>query len=125
MTESVERPARPENMNTLPLHERLTILDQVKEQLKDDVQDEKFVYVGPGAETRYGVSNGRLRLVYTLLREEEGYSTHLLKLPHPDPDIDEDVVVKVLTKNDVSYQETWANRDKILKLWLNAQPAKN
>jgi hypothetical protein len=118
LKKSVEKRAQ---MNTLSLHERMQILDQVKAQVIDDVEDNKFVYIGPGAERKYDISNGRLRLIYTLLREEEGYSTHLLQLPHPDPEIDSLVTVKILTKDDVSYQEVWANRDKMLKLWLDAQ----
>lgn len=129
MTDSIERTRKSvekrAQMNTLSLAQRIEILDQVKARLIDDVEDSRFVYVGPGAEKKYDITNGRLRLVYTLLREEEGYSTHLLQLHHPDPDVDGLVTVKILTKGDVSYREVWANRDKMLKLWLDAQNAKN
>jgi hypothetical protein len=35
------------------------------------------------------------------------------------------VVVKVLTASDTSFKDVWQNRDKIMKLWLDAQPKRH
>lgn len=101
--------------------DRVKAFNVVRAKIAEDVEKNKFVYVGPGAEAKYGAPNGRFRLAYVSLREEDGYTAHLLKLPHPDPDIDTTVVVKILTKSDVSYQEVWAHRDEFARMWLDAQ----
>ena len=109
-----------------PLGKGIEEFNRVKAQLMDDVEDNKFVYVGSGAEGKYETTRGRFRTVYTTLRREEGgYTLHYLKLPHPDPDVDTPIFAKVLTKKDVPYQEVWANRDRILKMWLDAQTSSN
>lgn len=100
------------------------IINEVKTILRDAVDEKQFIYVGRGAEKDLGITWTRFRLIVHTLLEEEEYNKHYLKLERPDaidPENPAMIVIKVLTKDSVTYQEVWNNRDKILKMWADAQ----
>lgn len=101
------------------------LLSRAREELKNDVDEKKYIYVGPGAERTYGVGSTQLRFIVAILRDEEDYATHYLELEHPDSEEPKTIVVKVLTKKDTSRNEIWLHRSRILRAWLDAQIVPN
>lgn len=102
-----------ENQFKLSTAQRADILKKVRGELEQKVAKEKFVYVGPGAEVRFGTTAGRLRNVLAWLKEE-GYSVHYLRGKDRTGTTEVDTnAIKVLTASSVSYQEIWENREKI------------
>jgi tRNA G26 N,N-dimethylase Trm1 len=104
--------------------ELVETLNKAMATLKSEIDEKDFAYVGAGAEDRLGLTKARLRLVIAALKDE-GYLIHYMEAERPGTDIAEMVVVKVLTASDTSFKDVWQNRDKIMKLWLDAQPKKH
>lgn len=99
---------------------RPAALVRVQEQLKEEVAKKSYVFAGPGAERQYNLSRIRFNAVISWLSQEETYEIHYIEMGKPD-DEDATVIVKILTRKNTPYQEVWQNRDKILKMWVDAQ----
>lgn len=100
---------------------RSEILLRTKLTLSDEVRANGYVYVGPNAERRFDLNRVRFNSIIAML-QEDGYVAHYVELEKPGTETSEVVLIKVLAAAGTSHQEVWQNRDKILKLWQNAQP---
>lgn len=81
------------------------------EKLKEQVEDRTYLDVGKGVNTQLGVSEEQMKSAIALL-EQQGYKYHRISVPQAsDPTQKTNVVV--LTKDDVSFNDVYANRDKI------------
>lgn len=98
-------------------------MDRVRRELKQDVDKETYIFVGPGAERKYGTGSTRLRAIVAELRDEDNYVTHYVEMEHPDSEEPKMILVKVLTKRETNEQQVWLHRSRILKMWLDAQIA--
>lgn len=97
-----------ENSSRTSSTERALILTKAKLTLQERVANEKFAYVGPGAERELGLSEDRLRLVLIGLRED-GYAIHLIRVGVGDSVR----VAKVLTEPKTTHMDVWQMRDEI------------
>lgn len=95
-------------------------LGKVMETLRNEVEEKNHIFVGQGAERRFGISKTNLSIVVSWLKED-GYVVHLVKMERPDSEDSELFVVKVLSARGVTYQDVWRNRGRILKQWLDSQ----
>lgn len=81
------------------------------DQLKEQVEERKYLDVGEGVNLQLGVSQEQMKAAIELLKQD-GYSYHRISVPQAsDPTQKTNVVV--LTKNDVPYSEVYKNRDHI------------
>lgn len=81
------------------------------DELKQQVEERKYLDVGEGVNLQLGVSEEQMKAAIALL-EQDGYSYHRISVPQAsDPSQKTNVVV--LTKDDVPYSEVMLNRDKI------------
>jgi hypothetical protein len=103
---------------------RAEILLAAKNTLAEEVASKGYTYVGPGAERKFNLNRIRFNSVVTWLKED-GFVTHYLELEKPDSEDSEMILVKVLAPAGTSAQDAWHHRDKILKMWSDAQTAKN
>lgn len=78
--------------------------------LKKAVEDNKYVDVGGGVEKYLGVSSTKLKNA-VLIMEEQGYKTH--KIYQQQQGTGKRTIIRVLTKDDVSYGEVSKNKDKL------------
>ena len=93
------------------LAERATKTRDLAEQLKQQVEEKKYLDVGFGVEAQLGVSDGQLKAAIALL-EEEGYTKHNIKVEQlTNPGNKTNVIV--LTKDDIPTKEIYANQDKV------------
>jgi hypothetical protein len=102
--------------------ERSEDVERVRALLKEEVATKSFVYIGPGAENKFETSILRLRTAAAFLRVEEDYTIHHLQVERPNVDDPDMIRIRVLASPGVTHQEIWRNRDRITKLWLDAQP---
>jgi hypothetical protein len=96
------------------------ILLETKAVLTEEVHDKGFAFIGPGAERRFKLNRIRFNNIISWLRED-GFVTFILELVKPETEDSEMILVKVLAPEGTTYQEAWHQRDKILKLWSDAQ----
>lgn len=80
------------------------------DMLKKAVEDNKYVDVGGGVEKYLGVSNTKLKNA-VLIMEEQGYKTH--KIYQVQQGTGKRTIIRILTKDDVSYGEVSKNKDKL------------
>lgn len=88
-----------------------TIVEDIRDWLKGEVDTHDFIDVGKGAELLGGVSQLKFRSAVQLL-VDEGYSLINVLVDQNDSTAKR-TVVKVLAKPDTTYQEVYTNRDKI------------
>lgn len=94
--------------------------EQVEAKLIEEVAEKNFVYVGSGAERRFDLPRVEFNSVVDRLKVE-GYLLHFLEVARPDSEDGSLIVIRVLTASTTTYQEVWRNRDKIVKMWRDAQ----
>jgi len=78
--------------------------EEVRDILEKEVSEKDYVYVGSGIEFRLGTTWSRIQLAIFALKEE-GYRIHYIRVGQ--------AVVRILTKDYITYETVWANRDKI------------
>lgn len=78
--------------------------------LKDYVDKNKYVYVGPGTELEMGVTSTKLKTAIAML-EYEGYNKYTLK--EPQVGTDNKTTLTVLCKPDVTFKEMAQNKADI------------
>lgn len=82
------------------------------DKLKEQVEDRRYLDVGEGVELQLGgVSPEQMQVALEILKQE-GYTVHNLQVTQAS-DVTRKTTVKVLTKDDVSFNEVRENRDKI------------
>jgi hypothetical protein len=109
-------------MNFTPRSTELLL--ETKAVLTEEVHDKGFAFVGPGAERKFKLNRNRFNGIIGWLKED-GFTTHILELENPDAEDGEMILVKVLAAAGTTPQEAWHQRDKILKLWSDAQRITN
>lgn len=88
--------------------DRATIL---ADELKKQVEERTYLDVGTGVNTQLGVSEEQMKSAIEILKQQ-GYTYHRISVPQAsDPTQKTNVVV--LTKDDVTYNDVYANRDHI------------
>lgn len=93
------------------LQDRANRTAALAEQLKQQVDEKKYLDVGVGVEYQLGVNNNQLKTAVAML-EEQGYKKHYLKVEQvTNPG--KNTTVLVLTKDDVTTKEVYDNRDKV------------
>lgn len=80
------------------------------DMLKKAVDENKYIDVGGGVEKYLGVTNQKLKNA-VLIMEEQGYKTH--KLYQLQQGTGKRTIIKVLTKDDVSYGEVSKHKDEL------------
>ena len=80
-------------------------------RLAADVEQVKYLDVGPAINLQYGVSSTQLKTAVAVLKEE-GYQIHYISVPQATNPLLK-TSMQVLTKDDVSWKEVNQNRDQI------------
>lgn len=96
-------------------------LDNLTDTVRKEVDKKKYLDVGKFVESELGTSKESLRTAVEILKNE-GYRTHTIKIPQPTNPMQR-TTYKVLTKDDVTRSDVWANRDKIQS--VDARELKN
>ena len=91
--------------------ETVSKTQRVADLLKEAVDKKTYLDVGTGVERQIGESKEQLKAAINLL-EEEGYKKHYIKVEQAT-NPGKYTSIKVLTKDDISTKEVYANRDKI------------
>jgi len=86
------------------------VIDSTAEMLKKEIDAKLYLDVGAGVENQMGITSTRLKNAVALLKEE-GYTLHYTNVEQLGTG--KKTTIKVLTKNDISDQEVYANKDKI------------
>lgn len=86
---------------------RATLTNRTANLLKDYVDSNKYIDIGPGCEIQLGVTASRLDQAVHLL-EEQGYQRQLLQIDQMGTD--HKTTLNVLTRPDVDYAELSENR---------------
>ena len=90
---------------------RIRARDNLVNYLKDQVDEKTYLDVGKGVGAQLGISDVSLKnAVYVL--QQDGYTIRQLKVPQAT-NIRQKTTIDVLTKDDVSWNEVWENRDQI------------
>lgn len=104
---------------------RSEIILEVRTRLADTIREMGFAYIGPNAERQFNLNRLRFNSIVLHLKED-GYVSHYLELEKPNTETSEMILVKVLAPAGTTPQDAWNNRDKILKMWADAQiPSKS
>lgn len=85
------------------------------ELLRKQVDEKKYLDIGPNSASAIGVGRTKLRNAVDKLCVE-GYRVYYIKLSMPEPHSNLHTSIKVLTKPEVTFQDVYQNRDKIAKL---------
>ena len=114
------------------LQERNNRYEKTANVLKEQIENGKpYLDIGKGVERQLGISETQLKTAVAML-EEQGYKKSYLKVEQAT-NPGKYTYVKVLTKDDVPYQEISENRDKIMsplgtytedggRTWSNIKP---
>ena len=95
------------------LQERTNRYEATANVLKEQIENGKpYLDVGKGVDKQLGVSETQLKTAIAML-EEQGYKVSYLKVEQAT-NPNQSTSVKVLTKEDVPYQEIYQNRDKVM-----------
>lgn len=89
---------------------RTNTTKQIANTLKDYVDKNKYVYVGPGTELELGITSTKLKTAISML-EYEGYNKYLLK--EPQIGTDNKTNLTILCPPDVSFKEMAQNKGDI------------
>lgn len=91
--------------------ERANKTANIANTLKEQVANKKYVDIGAGVEIQLGISKEKLKAATKML-EEEGYTVQNIYVPQAT-NKNQKTTVKVLSKDDVTKKELYANREKI------------
>lgn len=89
---------------------RTNTTKQVAQTLKDYVDKNKYVYVGPGTELEMGITSTKLKTAVAML-EYEGYNKYTLR--EPQVGTDNKTNLTVLCKPEVTWKEMAQNKGDI------------
>lgn len=92
------------------LQEKALKTERTMDMLKNQVEKKKYLDVGLGNENAVGVSRTQLKTAIAGL-EEDGYKVHYIR--QPQLGTGKMTSFMVLTKDNVTSKEVWANRDQI------------
>lgn len=93
------------------VQERVQKTETIANILKDRVDADNYIDVTEGSQLLIGVSKQKMNTAIQMLKDE-GYKVQYLKIPQPNVP-GKYTYIKVLTKDDVSYSDLYANRDKV------------
>jgi len=117
------------------LQERTNRYEATANILKEQIENGKpYLDVGKGVDKQLGISETQLKTAVAML-EEQGYKVSYLKVEQAT-NPGHGTSVKVLTKEDVPFQEIYQNRDKVMspmgtysedggRTWNNIKPPVN
>ena len=95
------------------------IFESTTQALKDELEKNRMLDVGPGTELALGVSATRLKNVLTQM-EKDGYSVHRkIAVDQYGKATNQKTTIKVLTKDDVTDREIYDHLDEIKPAGLN------
>lgn len=86
------------------------VLFTVRDKLKEEIANKKYLDVGSGVENHIGVSEPRLKTAIAMLIDE-GYTRHYVNVPQPGTG--KDTLMRVMAAPGVTSKEVWHNRDQI------------
>lgn len=92
--------------------ERNAHFEVADKKLKETVDQNGFVDVGPGVEQQLGVTRDRLNKTVARLKEE-GYTVHNIYVDQLGTEAGNKTTVKVLAKPGTTIQDVYKNKDKI------------
>ena len=81
------------------------------DKLRDQVAERPYLDVGEGVDIQLNVSEEQMATALEILKND-GYSVHTIKVPQAS-DTTQMTTVKVLTKDDVSINDVYSNKEKI------------
>lgn len=91
----------------------LKVLDSTTNMLKEQVASKKYIDIGSGVEYHLGISNDKLKIAVTKLKEE-GYTVHYIKVEQLGTG--NQTTIKVLAAPNTPYGEVYRNRDQIKQI---------
>ena len=95
------------------------IFESTTQALKDELEKNRMLDVGPGTELALGVSATRLKNVLTQM-EKDGYTVHRkIAVDQYGKATNQKTTIKVLTKDDVTDREIYDHLDEIKPAGLN------
>jgi hypothetical protein len=92
--------------------DKLEVLHVVSNQLRDAMDQYRFVQIGSGVELHMGVSENKLKAAVALLKEE-GYVEHTVQVDQLGTAPGNKTSVKVLAPPGTKYKDVAANTDQI------------
>lgn len=98
------------NLLNPALQERALVTENTANMLKEQIQNKQYLDVGAGVETHLGISRTKLNTAIAEL-EDQGYKLQYVQVEQLGTG--KKTSLKVLTKEDVPYQELYQNKDKI------------
>ena len=96
--------------------DKTLVLRNTADMLKAEVDKKKWVDVGRGVEVDLGISSDKLKAAVALLKEEEGYPAHIVKLPQAGTSTGSKTTYKVLAEPGTTQHDAWMNRHNIQQI---------
>jgi DNA-binding CsgD family transcriptional regulator len=90
--------------------DKLDVLHNIANFLKDLVREKEYIDVGAGNERYMGITRNKFKTAVAMLKHE-GYVVHYVRVPQLGTGFE--TTIPVLTAPGVSYNKVMANRDKI------------
>lgn len=95
--------------------DKLDVLKTTSNLLRDKVDSQGYIDVGPGVELHMGVTRTKLDTAIAQLREE-GYEVHKVQVDQVGAGSNNKTTIKVIAPPGTTYKELAANKDKITQI---------